>query len=453
MGQYIDKHIGDIGETRSFKTPSPTAMEKKLYYFVERWESASDCHGKRLFKTETDNAIKNLMKHVRNGCLSGIPPGCGTNHNEIFHQYINTFFHRSKIGIFLAYALLSVFIYHHNTKSKVHHKVVTRPIEATQFIYEPREPQCSVGILPKHRHCLTDSDMDITVQVYSTCVQKMTLLATVEKAVASLLPISQFRPFCPSIIDTIRDVQDSDENYKDIQKQLNQYGLKLQVSTDGGIGNSFFLLAKGIFQHLSTWSTALTNLGIIEYSNANLPMKLRQVFVNEHSSERSHHYRCFTTLQEDFASETSKFLLEGYYDSVIGNLMPLAMSNALHACFVIIRPKEPPLYVTPEYNICHGTIFLAYQRSGKGHYDAAISVTHPEVEIPSTPATVEVKCSCGVNCKDGTTACVSKPLYATRCRCYKLGTSCSHLCKCKNCSNPYGERKTPVAPTQRKKRS
>ena len=78
-------------------------------------------------------------------------------------------------------------------------------------------------------------------------------------------------------------------------------------------------------------------------------------------------------LESEYRSETSKFINDGYYDSCVGNLMPLSMANILHLSFVIIRPYTKPLYVTSEDNICHGTIFLVYQVNVKGHYDAELS--------------------------------------------------------------------------------
>ena len=95
--------------------------------------------------------------------------------------------------------------------------------------------------------------------------------------------------------------------------------------------------------------------------------------MQELSGEKQEHYRSFSTLLEsEYVTKTSKFLEDGHYDSCVGNLMPLAMANVLHANFVILRPYDQPLYVSPEDLICHGTIFLVYQGSGTGHYDAAL---------------------------------------------------------------------------------
>ena len=119
------------------------------------------------------------MNHVKMGCLSRIPPGGGTNKNRRFHQHMKTFFHRSKVGVFLAYALLSVIIYHHNSQHKTKHKVVLRPIEASEFTYEPKLPQDVLGIVPEKRTCSTEDeqweialsdkeiDMKLTVQLPS----------------------------------------------------------------------------------------------------------------------------------------------------------------------------------------------------------------------------------------------------------------------------------------------
>ena len=58
-------------------------------------------------------AVDSLIVHITEDCLSSIPSGSGTIQNEPFHQHIKSFFNKSKIGIFLAYALLTVIIHCH----------------------------------------------------------------------------------------------------------------------------------------------------------------------------------------------------------------------------------------------------------------------------------------------------------------------------------------------------
>ena len=86
------------------------------------------------------------------------PPGGGTNKNERFHQHMKTFFHRSKVGVFLAHALLSVIIYRHNSQLKTKHKVILRPIEASEFTHEPKLLQDVVGIVPEKRTFSTEDE-------------------------------------------------------------------------------------------------------------------------------------------------------------------------------------------------------------------------------------------------------------------------------------------------------
>ena len=122
------------------------------------------------------------------GCLSNIPPGGSTNHNERFHSRINTFFHKSQIGIFLAYALLTVIIYSYNSALTAKGKSVARPIAAS--VYRGISPTNlpSIGIFPKqwlqYQHLdgnehweidVTDCQMDMEQvwSIYATSLQTL----------------------------------------------------------------------------------------------------------------------------------------------------------------------------------------------------------------------------------------------------------------------------------------
>ena len=51
------------------------------------------------------------MKHVKLGCLSGIPPGTGTNRNENIHKRLRKWLKKDRIGVALAVALLATVFY------------------------------------------------------------------------------------------------------------------------------------------------------------------------------------------------------------------------------------------------------------------------------------------------------------------------------------------------------
>lgn len=100
--------MGDVGKVRTKDTPSPEVMLDNLARFESRW--------KAILNNGTLNEISNLRKHIAKGCLSGIPPGIGTNKNEALHKHINPYFRKSRLGVQAAYALLCILFYLHNKK-------------------------------------------------------------------------------------------------------------------------------------------------------------------------------------------------------------------------------------------------------------------------------------------------------------------------------------------------
>ena len=167
-----------------------------------------------------------------------------------------------------------------------------------------------------------------------------------------------------------------------------------------------------------------------------------------------------TEFELEFELEAQKFLQDGYYASNVGDIMPLAMATILHANFIIFTadPQNPLWYVTPDdtpTGPTQGTVFLVYNSSGPGHYDAALPY-HKLVEPPEKRHRKLVTCNCGVNSRvEGRKSCIPLPQYSTRCRCYKNKQSCTSHCRCKDCANPHGTKcmntKTSLTPTKRAK--
>ena len=109
----VFRSIGDNADHRMMQTPSPHIIRKNLKAWVDKWSTLG---GNTLISNAVINAVDNLLVHVDKGCLSGIPPGCGTNRNENLHKQMNTYFHASRVSILFAYALVSVLIYSHNNR-------------------------------------------------------------------------------------------------------------------------------------------------------------------------------------------------------------------------------------------------------------------------------------------------------------------------------------------------
>lgn len=142
---------GDCEITRLSSTPSAAIIQENLDNFVIKWKDVTDLKGENLFKPETLSAIKNLKQHISAGCLSDIPPGGSTNRNERLHEHIKNYFNRSRIGILLAYSLLHMMIYVHNSSETVKGKCIVRPIAASTCKPVPTAPTPvkPIGIIPK----------------------------------------------------------------------------------------------------------------------------------------------------------------------------------------------------------------------------------------------------------------------------------------------------------------
>jgi hypothetical protein len=71
--------------------------------FEKKWKEVKYSTGEAVLNTNAMKEIENINVHVRKGCLSGIPPGCGTNRNERLNRHLNQFLLNNKISVPLAY--------------------------------------------------------------------------------------------------------------------------------------------------------------------------------------------------------------------------------------------------------------------------------------------------------------------------------------------------------------
>lgn len=147
----------------------------------------------------------------------------------------------------------------------------------------------------------------------------------------------------------------------------------------------------------------------------------------------------------------------------LGNTIPLNLCNALGLPVVVLSSAmhHPLINITLIYIRVPIPLFVAYNQYGAGHYDALVvsntAGRHQELQVPSTPVlpTEVSKCTCGKNDKSGEAHCQPhemKYTSVTRCQCYANKRTCTHLCKCKNCSNPFGSRPMVADITPARKR-
>ena len=106
-----------------------------------------------------------------------------------------------------------------------------------------------------------------------------------------------------------------------------------------------------------------------------LIMLLRSLFCQE-IEEHIEQYRNFVDF--DINEELSKFSVSGWFNSSLGDLCVLACSNLLQTSIVLITsiPGTPFVPFVPS-TICNKmAIFIAYNHSGPGHYDATRGEEH-----------------------------------------------------------------------------
>ena len=135
---------GDLGIRRTKTTPRENELLSNLDAFTKKWETIASDNNK-ILTDEAMHEIKKLKVHISRGCLSGIPSSCGTNCNEAFHRYIQTFFDKSRLGTLLAYALMMIVVFKFNNKEKKTN--IQKPIDATLQVDPSKTALEEIGIL------------------------------------------------------------------------------------------------------------------------------------------------------------------------------------------------------------------------------------------------------------------------------------------------------------------
>ena len=132
----IFRRDDDLNDERSMSTPCPEEIEANIERLLFVWQEK--------LNGETIHQIENLRKHVRKGCLSDIPEGCGTEMNERLHRHLNRSLlcGVSKIGPELAIAVMTCALYAWNCKRKgksIHNKRTTPvvPVETVKLHNDP----------------------------------------------------------------------------------------------------------------------------------------------------------------------------------------------------------------------------------------------------------------------------------------------------------------------------
>ena len=205
---------------------------------------------------------------------------------------------------------------------------------------------------------------------------------------------------------------------------------------------------------------------------------LRRLIVEEFFGPTRHVYEPFlVTSTVGYDKEAQNFQQPGFYDSELGNYVPLEMSNILQVPIVIFTSTEnyPITHVIPRGRVLSEIPFyLAYDHSGSGHYSSVIEETTansstvsiepsfhltdvPSIASPNPPMkSVEnptTNCSCGRGAARKARENEFCKTCKSCCLCFRLVQSCNDLSSC-CCANPFGRNmrdKDDMQPLPRKR--
>lgn len=184
-----------------------------------------------------------------------------------------------------------------------------------------------------------------------------------------------------------QDTNKSDQEFYYHEQQLNrnlaEYGIqRLPVKGDGNC--LFYALAEGLMYEMKLdrdgfglYIRQLIRLPIsfrlVEFAD-----RLRQVCVDQWRSNESYYSQFIDKEKFSFLKEVKKFSKNGVSDSILGDIVPLTISNTLNINITIFTSVSdlPRIDVKPEHknhllSLTRKTIYLAYNQYGIGHYDAA----------------------------------------------------------------------------------
>lgn len=411
---------GDTGAERGMETPDEETIESNLEMFLKKWEAQ--------LSDASMESIRNLRKHITKGCCSAIPAGVGTQRNERLHKSLK----RSLLGGAstlspkLAVAVFSIVLYVWSCKRKPGARKHTSnarviPVVPIELLDTNKASQDTSHVLAFNSGT-SPTELPSTMKRHSKAacaLSDLTLdnLHTNEAVEISELKNDSVLALVISRVIHLKEVFSSIDNMR-ITRDLNIYEFPFankrslinvnefarlkeeDCSLESGMNNeclrrnlaSFGLTVDPVpgngdccFNSIVKQIHKLVldkddgnNTEFRKHLQQNLGFKtsvaentdlLRSLFCRE-IEENVESYKIWVDF--DINEEVSKFSESGWFNSSLGDLCVLACSNLLQTSIVVITsiPAAPFIPFVPT-TVCSKTaLFIAYNHSGPGHYDA-----------------------------------------------------------------------------------
>lgn len=283
-----------------------------------------------------------------------------------------------------------------------------------------------IGIIPKEREQVDQCNMTCEIDVTSSIIDLGLVMIIYKEAIRKLqLSKTVAQMGLQKLTKSVKNFV----SYKQLQTQsipwhtISESSVNETLRVNGlrcvpviGDGNCFFkAMAINLESDKTRWHQAFSLIGITPGTDYNISEKLRVAFVKEILGERRPQYEEFLgPIVDDFEKDANKFLEANFYDSPIGNAMPLALATALRCSIVIYTTdtKRPPMYISPDIVTTIATAFVIYEPQGPGHYDAALPYAVNDTRLDSNE--IHRPCRCGSNKTNISTAsCFKNPFYCS----------------------------------------
>ena len=385
----IFREDNDQGEARLKKTPKKETIERNLNSFIERWSNI--LHSPLTNATFTE--ICNLRLHVQKGCLSDIPPGCGTERNEGLHRLLNRSMisGATRISVELTIALLTILFYHHNKKiSGEKHMCSTKikpvapddantinesqtsmsenaPIRKRMSTSKEAEPVRSSAYLNKEVSYSQSLD---PVIVMADCIEDLcqeqvasaiiTEMLNVRELIENVSKRSSDRSFnaldllhmnkMHNLLNVEESIMVTDDptintNEQTLQRNLAKFNLELDnVQPDGDCAFRSIVrqISKQAKKEPTTVSTHLRSLGLLIDEDFDT-FTLRQLFVDAVLSDQCGISSFIEGGVEEVLRKASEFRTKGIFDREIGDVVLRVCCNLLQIPIVVITSNQAVL--------------------------------------------------------------------------------------------------------------
>ncbi|CAB4029280.1 Hypothetical predicted protein [Paramuricea clavata] len=471
----VFRHIDDRGEKCQKETPPKEILIENVDSFTEKWKHISESSAVPLFRDSFEKEVANIRKHIELGCLSNIPPRYTTIINERLHEKINKFFARAKMGPELAFALLTVFFYAWNSQQKnkigipiVEPLSLPTNIKTDSTFRIQRKEQFGIGVKAyvhvsnnsQHQQETLDDQSNDSFSKLLERAMSMLHLHNVIKTCSNdgsdlnwqdlffhneILKYIYCGSVNPNIEQQANNCTDKQSNTKLINIAACFRMKFIPMSKEGNC--LFNAVAFSISQHFLHGTGEYYNyLGIKSTSDVDLiPQRLQSTMTNELKTNRE---KCMPFLQsmndKEYDDMVERFDRPGVFARDMGDLMVKALANVLKTHLILLTSYHVITLTPNKFNKVGDKIFITFSPDGPGHYDTLQELeTTQEDEKNATEK--ENKCTCGMNrkalkskenCKDSKME--SGRTYSSCCPCLRAKKVCAELCKCKECSNPFG---------------